>query len=751
MFSFFRKRQKMVVIIMAVLMVSFLVGAQGFSAIAQKNPLKKVVGKTRLGELKRGDFQQASIDVQILLRYLGLGNPRRMIDAERIAPTDFEMLTLANDRSRIEAFAFLYHEARQAGYRTYDSEAEGFLKTIGLAKGSPQRKNLVALMRGRLTATDKDIVRAVARWLTINKSFASARVESPPSEQQVRHLFRNLVERIDLRVATVTADSMLEEVPEPSEEDIANQFEQAKNTFSGNFTEEDPFGFGYKLPDRVRISYLLVDRNVVERVTVADEQEVRDYYRRHTEKFVEPATTEPTTKPARQRKFSEVKQQIAADLKSEAVRKRTEGLLTLAEGLLEQYRAAPEPNTNAHQWVRDKMVSAANAILQSELDVVEIQAQPLDEAMTVLAKAAGLQAICYPYEAYGASKLDPSVEVTIRGRGITLAEALAQVDRQVKSPPLKWVEFGGFEGVIFADGESGLQPVIVGQSDLIARDRPISDEILRNCLTASGQPLSEIAFMLEAFAEDGVKQSVIKVNEDGPRMSATGDRPGVVLWRVTEALAAKAPQALTDQLRQQVVSDLKIKQAFNLASKRAANLAEAAGDIGLEEAAEQAGIETTTTGLFSRKTVAFPRQIAFYQMSLGQIDQAEAVAGMMMLPPQVVRWTEVPGIELPDEKERRELIKKAFALIPAQIEPAEGDVPYPQQPYAVASLTSPARREAAVIQRVDYRPAVSSKYEDEGRKQLTRSLVEVADWEGRVSWFSADQAAKRLNFEPVRP
>jgi len=731
---------------MAVLMVSFLVGAQGLSALTQKDPWKKAIATTRLGELKRRDYRQGQLDFRILLRYLGLGNPRRMIDPKKIVPTDFEMLTLARDRAPVDAYTLLYHEASESGYKTYTAEAESFLQRIGLPKGSPQRQNLVAMMRGRLAVADKDIVEAVKHWLTINKSFAAARVDSPPSEQQVRHLFRDLVEQIDLRVATIPAESLLEEVPQPSDEEITAQFEQDRDVFPGSFTEENPFGFGYKQPDRIRISYMLVDRLVIERVTSADEQAVRDYYRSHRSEFVEPATTQPTTKPARQRKFSEVKQQIAADLKSEAVRKRIEDLLARAEGLLEQYRPTID-SQDAYEWVRDKLIKPADAILQRELEAVEIQAQPLDEAMKVLAKAAGLQAICYPYDGYGPSKLDASVKVTLSARRITLADALEQIDRQVKSDQLKWITFEGMEDVIFADDDSGLQPITVGQTSLIERDEPVTDEILRNCFSASGQPMIEIAFMVDTFAEANRTPSVVKVNEDGPRMSVAGDRPGVLLWRVTEAIAAEAPEHLTDQLREQVVKDLRIKQAFDLATKKIADLAEAAGEAGLEKAAEQAGIETTTTGLFSRKTIRFPRQLVFYQMSLGQIDQAEAVTKMMMLPPQVVTWTDVPGLDVPTEAERRELIEKAFTLIPAQIEPADGPVPYPEQPYALATLTLPSRREAAVIQRVDYRPAVTSKYEKEGRKQLARSLVEINDWRIRLNWFSAEQAMKRLDYK----
>ena len=61
--GFFRRRQKLIFILMVVLMVSFLVGVQGFTALFKENPGEFVVGKADGFEITTGDLQAARADL----------------------------------------------------------------------------------------------------------------------------------------------------------------------------------------------------------------------------------------------------------------------------------------------------------------------------------------------------------------------------------------------------------------------------------------------------------------------------------------------------------------------------------------------------------------------------------------------------------------------------------------------------------------------------------------------------------------
>ena len=72
--GFFRRRQKMVMIIMAVLMVAFLVGFQGFSMLLSGRGGSDSIG-TILGgrvHIRTGDIRQASFDLNVQFVNVGL-------------------------------------------------------------------------------------------------------------------------------------------------------------------------------------------------------------------------------------------------------------------------------------------------------------------------------------------------------------------------------------------------------------------------------------------------------------------------------------------------------------------------------------------------------------------------------------------------------------------------------------------------------------------------------------------------------
>ncbi|MFW6065737.1 MAG: hypothetical protein ACOC9S_02860, partial [Planctomycetota bacterium] len=59
-FAFFRRRQKLVIIIMAVLMVAFLVGFQGLQQLVSGNRGERTLGTSRWGELVNRDLERAN-------------------------------------------------------------------------------------------------------------------------------------------------------------------------------------------------------------------------------------------------------------------------------------------------------------------------------------------------------------------------------------------------------------------------------------------------------------------------------------------------------------------------------------------------------------------------------------------------------------------------------------------------------------------------------------------------------------------
>lgn len=749
-FAFFRRRQKMVIVVMAVLMVGFLIGAQGFRMLTERRPEQRVLGDTSMGELKARELTQASNDIRLLSTYARLG------DVERLATTgwtmDVEFLTLFLSSPPDLVYALLLKEAAEAGYRASDAEIDAFFGQIGSPPGSANYRMMVSIMTSRNDGAAKHLRAAVGRWLMIHKSFTASRVEAPPSEQELRRLYRDLTEKIDLRLATISTEQLLEDAPQPSDEEIKQQFDAANEIFPGQYTDENPFGFGYRRPDQVRLLYLFVNRQAVSRATRPSDKEVRDHFRANRQKYLNrpSATTQPKAAPSTPPKqFSDFKDEILAELQAEAVERKMELLLSRAESLLVEFEQQGIEGQNPYQWAQAQMTGPADKPLQRKLEVVEIANEPLDRAMEILAQAAQLQAICYPYGQQGESVLDPDVKVSLSGRDITLADALAEIDRQVKSPPIKWVTFDLFEDVIFPGEDSGLQLITVGQTGSLSRGDSFEDDLLAYSATPSGQRLSQMAFLLDDFAEVNQTPSLVKVNQDAPRMVVSGPSEGMMLWRVAEAVPAYAPESVDDSLdlKAQVVQDIRTREAFHLASTKAQQLLAEAAKDGLEAAAAGAKIETTTTGMFTRKSLISPRQQAGMMAMFRGSNRQQAITQAIVVKPVEFIWSGVPAVAMPTSQSRQSLVNEVFRLVPKDVEPAAGDQPYPQKPYSLAVIKLPTRKEVLVVQRIDYSPAVTAEYDESGRKSIYQALAALNQWKILQGWFNVEGIIKRVNYQ----
>ncbi len=742
-FRFFRRRQKMVIIIMAALMVSFLIGIQGFNMLFSHDPAKRAIGRIADGEVIWADLDSANSDLQILGSYVSL----------EWASASFRQV-LANGDDAALAYALLLKEARKSEAVVTEADVDRFFIRIGLEGDAYDR--LILEIRSRRGMTEKRLRGAVARWLKVEKIFRQAVALYPPSEVQLRHLYRDLNENIALRVVKLPAEAFLDKVPEPSGQEIASHFAKLRLILPDRYPTEASFGFGYFQPARIRISYLLVRTEPIERVTRVDDEAVRGHFLRHEERYrsqyikdvsaetapaTAPATT-PASAPATQvatqaadekAVFTWARPKIIAELTSGAVRAKVEKLLGRVDRLLEERsRRGEAAGADAYEQAAREMTAPADEALARRIDSLFIKNEPLERAVEILAKEAGLSAICYPWGAYGQITLAPSVRVTVVAKGITVARALEEITAQVfaavrqrPAPKFQWAMCEGFDGVLFPlDGEGSVKlfPLFAKTTPLIKQGELADDEVLRESysLSKGGLSLQGIAFSPQVLGGE--------VPFQGRRMYVRGSAGGRLLWRVVEAAPAHAPKSLVDAegLQEQVVKDLKTAAAFALAQGRAAELKTAAERVDLEAAAEEAGFESYKTSLFPRLKVV-RRFLTWRGMIVGVVED--------------IVVSVVEALALPTPALREKLLARVFKLVPEDIEP-----PYTAAPSAVKVVPLPALRLVAVIQRADYRPAVQSEYEA-SRAQLADLLKFRRLMRARVAWFSYSGIKERLGFE----
>jgi len=101
-------------------------------------------------------------------------------------------------------------------------------------------------------------------------------------------------ERLDIEFVEFGASVFEDLQSEPTEEQILAHFNNYKGSFAGRISEDNPYGFGYMLPDRVRLEYLALKLDdVSEIVQVPSQEQTEEFYQRHRNEFTEEVPSDP--------------------------------------------------------------------------------------------------------------------------------------------------------------------------------------------------------------------------------------------------------------------------------------------------------------------------------------------------------------------------------------------------------------------------------------------------------------------------
>jgi hypothetical protein len=146
---------------------------------------------------------------------------------------------------------------------------------------------------------------------------------------------------MDLEFVQFDSAVFAESQPEPVKDEVSAHFEQFKKYFPAEVTELNPYGFGYKLPDMVRLEYIAVRLDDVSAVvTRPTNDEAQEYYQRNAEQlFTEQVPLDPNDPNSmtidRTKTYAEVAGTILKGLHHRKINSRAEKILQDAKTLTE--------------------------------------------------------------------------------------------------------------------------------------------------------------------------------------------------------------------------------------------------------------------------------------------------------------------------------------------------------------------------------------------------------------------------------
>jgi len=577
-FRFFRRRQKMVILIMVALMVAFLIGFQGFQALLGPGRRQTVLGSSRLGNLTAKERKTAEADLEIL-GTLGLGR------SEAVGAQEFRLLLANGQREGVAAgetvlaYALLRKEAAEANIAVSQSDVDQLFRQLGYEPDTAEYDAKMTDFHQRGLSSG-NVRSAMARWLAVVRLSRAARPNVPPAAAELRRHFAHLAERIRLRGARWTAGQFLADVREPAQAELTQHYNLYREALPARLRSGDDLGFGYAHHDEVRIAYLLIRREPLERgvyvswdeatkeadadlgaqapsgpdAAAGDDDEApgangtaeadADAAGPETPDAVAAITA------ARQRKAAEragrILQSLTVSARRLAQTHQKNGVEPLAayqrvrdafldragaQALLARPIQLPKPP-------RDQAQPAEHAPPPEEPDRYIVKKQRLDDTIRRLSDLTGV-GICFPWGQVGLRNIPPDLEITLRAEeGLTLGEALRRVREQIKSAPaIQWAvcrpPAGGSEhlaNILFPVGQMSLFPLAPRQTPYLDRQQLQPDtrgdngslalasthRLLQRCYgNRRGEgPLRDLAF--RAASLTGEDGGVVEVGKQAP-------------------------------------------------------------------------------------------------------------------------------------------------------------------------------------------------------------------------------------------
>jgi hypothetical protein len=290
MIKLIRKHQKKVLAFFGIgLMIAF--AAQTNTGRGSAGPNKQVLGKTNTAPIYNTDMADARREWGLLSRNVQVMAPNMrtgQYEARPIIYKYFTQPTIAEIEQKPELFLLLRQEAVDANTQINKDELQDIMT------------NDYVRPAGADEDTDEAVYDAVADLLRIDANFNRVANDVKVSQPQRDLVLAKALQRIQLNVVELAASRYASKVATPTTQAVQEQFEKYGNVDPGKPDAGNPFGFGYRLQDRVKLQYLQIDRQAAEKIVDATKTpydwdvEARLYYLQHKDEF---ATTQPTNVP----------------------------------------------------------------------------------------------------------------------------------------------------------------------------------------------------------------------------------------------------------------------------------------------------------------------------------------------------------------------------------------------------------------------------------------------------------------------
>lgn len=241
-------------------------------------------------------------------------------------------------------WVLLTSEAESAGIRVPTADVGNLLGRIipQLFKGQSYSVVMNGIVN-RFRASEETILETFGKLLAVLQYAQTICSVEDVTIPQVAHMASRSGSTLDAEAVQFPAKAFVDKQNPPTDEALKAQFDKYKGNFAGNVTEDNPFGFGYKLPDRIQLDYVALKLQDVAGIVQAPTQEEAEvYYRQNRQRlYTKEVPSDPndpnSPKVQKVTSYAEVAETIMEQL-------RKQRIIAKAEQILEQVRTTADAN-----------------------------------------------------------------------------------------------------------------------------------------------------------------------------------------------------------------------------------------------------------------------------------------------------------------------------------------------------------------------------------------------------------------------
>lgn len=159
------------------------------------------------------------------------------------------------------------------------------------------------------------------------------------SQPQVAHFLEDILSHATGKMMVINSDRLLDKVKKPGKKQLQQLFKKYKDDLPG---QSKPYGFGYRIPNRVKLVYMVIPLEKVKKTVHIGEAEALKYYQSHSSQFEQTSTpsksddSKTKNKPSKPKikPYIEVRQQIMNNLAAKKAQQLAMQMAKTAHNLL---------------------------------------------------------------------------------------------------------------------------------------------------------------------------------------------------------------------------------------------------------------------------------------------------------------------------------------------------------------------------------------------------------------------------------